>query len=352
MAKTNDQQNIASSCSFCRKSFRSNSKPSQCTKCSLSFHRSKTNNCFNLHACYQHTPQNVHGRSVDQNHRQTLLHVEPGTSSDPVRMTAITTEASLSVTSTPAAVVSSAPSVPLPTSTQSRSVTFVPSAVSTLSSSVNASTLNPTETNPGQSSQQPHTHTRPSQSKQNKKGANQPPISPQEAEIEYLKVELNNARTEIVKLDNEIEDYKKKMTVLNARVKILADRENERLHGQYFPDSVGLSPHSSHCSRSCHTWPRQCCCNTPSTQASQSQPAEGQVHSSMDMLTKSIEEISTDLKEIKKNFANVAAKQSTRPESVSLPARTAMESSGMSPIAPSDIEEFAFGTENEINNLN
>ena len=38
-------------------------------------------------------------------------------------------------------------------------------------------------------------------------------------------------------LDSEIETYKKKIVVLNARVKILSDRENERLHGNYFPES-------------------------------------------------------------------------------------------------------------------
>ena len=48
------------------------------------------------------------------------------------------------------------------------------------------------------------------------KQKNSSAITKEQAEIEYLKVELNNACTEIVKLDTEIDKYKKKILVLNA----------------------------------------------------------------------------------------------------------------------------------------
>ena len=98
------------------------------------------------------------------------------------------------------------------------------------------------------------------------KQKNSSAITKEQAEIEYLKVELNNACTEIVKLDTEIDEYKKKIVVLNARVKIMAERENEKLHGEYFPEER-LSPsplkqrysgcpppcHAQyHCSHQCH----------------------------------------------------------------------------------------------------
>ena len=58
----------------------------------------------------------------------------------------------------------------------------------------------------------PSTNVRRPQAKLPKtKKQNSPPITPEETEIEYLKVELSNARTEIVKLDSEIETYKKKL---------------------------------------------------------------------------------------------------------------------------------------------
>ena len=110
-----------------------------------------------------------------------------------------------------------------------------------------------------------------------------PPITAAESEAEFLKIELNNARTEIVKLDSEIDSYKKKIVVLNARVKILSDRENTRLHDEYFPDAETRSssepappvtqPSSNCCTLlQCPQVRRSCCCSSHLSTAPVSNP--------------------------------------------------------------------------------
>ena len=204
-------------CDLCKKAFRSNSKSSQCTRCMLYFHRSKNLPCFASHACQvppdpppPHLPV-VNGqepRSSLQNSSKQTQNLAPSTIGSTISLLTVT-----------------------PTSTTPNNTSTTSSVLVSLAST----------TPPINSVAQDRQSGRSQQSRSRKPVL--PPVSTEGAKIEYLKIGLNNSRTEIVKLDSEIADYKKKITVLNARIKIMSERENERLHGDPLPTtSAHLNP--------------------------------------------------------------------------------------------------------------
>ena len=100
-----------------------------------------------------------------------------------------------------------------------------------------------------------------------KKKQKSPPMSNDQATIEFLRTELGAAQARIVILDASIVDKDKELSVLWARVQILEEKQNKELLDKYFPhktakptvpkSSTSTSPCSS---SSCTSCPMPCSC--------------------------------------------------------------------------------------------
>ena len=366
-----EPSNLAQSCGFCKKIFRSNAKPSQCTVCCKFFHRSKTYQCFSLHSCQHHdgnqavsqsNPESsqVHPQTSNQSHQSISLLAN--LASQPSTLACL-------VTSTTASLTSSRHS-PLPSTSAGQRAPSTSYLIPSLMSSGSATQLSSPPTIPvtitttiptSLNQAAPHFAT----SARNKQ-KNSPPISKEQAENEYLKVELSNARTEIVKLDTEIGEYKKKIVVLNARVKIMAEKENDKLHAEYFPDdgprpsqpcsSLPSQPKYQGCPPPCHA-PYFCAyrCHYPtssfgSCQASQAQPMSP---SKLLELEQMIATLGDDMKALKQTLesvqyqGNIAPVATQKPSSMNNSMGQGRETAANNDnISPADIEEFLFPDEN------
>ena len=257
------------SCGFCHKAFKSNAKPSECTKCLLKFHRTKQLHCFSLHQCVQRIPLTSHPPPL-------ASHSPPLPSNQAVQ------EQTLSVS--PPDSDSFGSGLGTSSASSEKRPNQGPSAISseplTSSREILPNFSNSSDPIP------PPVQARNKKTKKN----NSPALTKDEAEIEYLKIELNNTRTRIVQLDSEIETFKKKITILNTRIKILSDRENDHLHAEYFPENGPRqnsfpSSKTSHCPPH-HSCPHYCCQHT-------TQPCCGP--HSKDMKTTTISEAELDL---------------------------------------------------------
>ena len=94
-----------------------------------------------------------------------------------------------------------------------------------------------------------------------KRKANQkfPSKSPEQAEIDYLKVELNAVRTQVIELESSKIDLERKVKIMTEVIKMHEERETSNAYKNTFPESA-LPSHSSQPSHhpprpQCHLYP-------------------------------------------------------------------------------------------------
>ena len=175
----------------------------------------------------------------------------------------------------------------------------------------------------------------------------------------------NNARTEMVKLDSEITDYKKKITVLNARIKIMSERENERLHGDPLPTPIGctsVSPPTScfngHCCHQAHQCQRvrQHCSSVTHTTCSPLPGNNRNFETLLESLTLRVDEFYSEFKKVQEKISTLSAqpKPSHRTTAKSTPTEAPENESEkhLSPMSTADLEEFQFDPQESSQCLN
>ena len=87
-------------------------------------------------------------------------------------------------------------------------------------------------------------------------------LTPEAAEIKFLKEELNNAITKITMLDAEIVDLNKTIKIQQSRLKIFEDNKNDKNAKKYFGSDIASQANSF--PSSAPTCPRHsCCCSRP-----------------------------------------------------------------------------------------
>ena len=106
-------------------------------------------------------------------------------------------------------------------------------------------------------------------SKKRKANTKGTPKSSEDAEIAYLKIELNAVRTQAIQLEVEKVDLKRKNGILSEVIKMHEQRETNRAYSSLFPGTHSpphtapeqqRQPHKPYCQPSCHTL----CCPPPS----------------------------------------------------------------------------------------
>ena len=70
-------------------------------------------------------------------------------------------------------------------------------------------------------------------------------ISPEQSEINFLKLQLNAAITKITQLDNVIQDNEKRISILSTTLKSYEERDNRSAYEQYFPNSTLFPPQAT-----------------------------------------------------------------------------------------------------------
>ena len=145
-------------------------------------------------------------------------------------------------------------------------------------------------------------------------------------EAEFLKKELNMAKTEIVKLETKLRDHERSLSLYSARVKAFEDREQAETSTKYFGSSNPKPQHESHC---CHH-----VCQNSNTHSSLS---PGVLQNQIDGIKRDLEEIKSTLLEKSKTSVTHAAytSQVTSSASNTLPtSNTSSPSSACHPPYP------------------
>ena len=347
------------SCAHCDKTFKSNSVPVLCTFCLKQAHKSKCKPCtaFTL-LPESSTP--VEAAAADGRHNQESQHKRPRLSPDilPVDSAPIVTAIcpptvsvtpsflslrSTSVTSTSTITPSITPSLaPIsltcpPITTRSHTTAAVTSSLSLpvpTSSVLSRPSSQSTTLNPSLGRNTKH-------SKKSAQAA-----SPEQSEINFLKLQLNTAITRITQLDNEISDYEKRVQILLTTVKSYEERDNKTAYEENFrnfprssfppnPSSNcnGTFPHQvpnvfqPECRPSPCTSPSSSCCGRPPCNCSASCPIRPSSHhcsgqlslsetlSSVNSRVKNIETDIVVLKTMMKPNSNISDRNTHEPGS-------------------------------------
>ena len=312
-------------CSHCRKKFGTTSRPASCPKCFLLKHSTKCSPCPQAT-----TIPSIHGANAEPptpcspsgaarpGHEQPLLSTHPTISepqaasvtSNTSSMSIPTPFASSSLWSLPEPFTEATPRLPTPepastttitsfntqgchtnttrtsisgpNSTRAPQATPAPSA--TFDSTTSSTNLNNTPSTPRAVHPVPRVVQNPEADPQRQKRVkkNKQPVlalSPEAAEISFLKQELNNANTKITMLDTEIDDLSKTIKIQKLRLNIFEDAKNTKSSEKYFQEvqhnknSRSSSPSPPSCSNatccqqppsccSCRVTPRWCRCQT------------------------------------------------------------------------------------------
>ena len=281
----------AAYCSHCNKKFGTNSRPVECTRCSLYRHKTKCAPCPPYSArnapntTGQAPPSQNMGLSSGRSSTITsqiptppiiAFPAIPRTGTTTATSTSITTVSSPSfsqqvITSASAAQVGhtqTVPSVPI-TSVPTTTFAHSPPPTSSNDSPVCSLPLPPLSWCPPTAPiHSTPTHTRvsqpsPSHNQLNplaapfntlstktgvsgkRKSNNLPATTAESMENEFLKKELNMAKTEIVKLEAKLKDNERSLFLYKARVKLFEEREHKISAEKYFGASPDSSPSSS-----------------------------------------------------------------------------------------------------------
>ena len=107
-----------------------------------------------------------------------------------------------------------------------------------------------------------------------------------------MKLELNNAQTQVVLLDAELLDHKKRVEILNTRIKILEEQRNNELHNKYFAQAPHIQESYRECPHPCNQKPH---CHSPS----QSLVQDASLISSIKVLQEQLTSLSKEVNDIK-----------------------------------------------------
>ena len=312
----------SNSCGHCNKLFTTNAKPIRCTRCSRFKHSTKCSPCPPLQAIT--TIPIVSSESPVLSSVQSVTHVVSSSTVSSAAMTAAV-RPELSITSTttmptpPTASMISLSSSIAPTIVCSATTGGTLSTPATAFSTSSLPSMTPAVAPVSSTSTLPissHTtasvtgHKQPANKARQKKQTVLA-LTPEAAEIEFLKQELNNARTTITLLDTEVKDLNKTISIQRARLKIFEDQQNSKSSDQYIRDQETVQTSSCTSSgrsvaRSCHTPSTccnqpmtPCCCKTISHTHSNSLPQELLAN-----VVKSVNKLSKDFEHLKSVMAH------------------------------------------------
>ena len=277
---TNKQSSGACSstnlCQACYNIFDSKSRPSMCSYCKKYFHKTK---CLKDHSKACTTTSSDSSSSVSAQTSSTpMLSLSEPQSSDIQAAPAVSDGASNLVLVSSSSSSHPSSSSPLDTSSQievnghptrihglqtlityvpqTSTMQILPTTTTTDSLPSSISTTVPPSTAATNSNQ----HRGPP----NKKKQKLPPITPDQAKINFLETELSAAQTRIVVLDKANDDKDQELAVLWARIKILEEKQNQDIFNKYSLNSQQADRQtSSSCESRPPTSPSTCCCTPP-----------------------------------------------------------------------------------------
>lgn len=279
-------------CSACNGDFNNRCKPTQCNKCSLSFHKTR---CLRSHPCNiptvtpdlssQSGSTSVRHLSGDQPRvpQRSALLSQPDMNqsiTDPLSSSLVNPSSSHGQqVSVQGPVISQSVSIqgtsPVMTLAQSRTTETVvtnslyPVICQSVSPAIHPFSFS-SQTQDGAGIIPNNSNTRPP--KNNSKKGSQLPSDLSSVESELIKRELSLAKAKIVQQDTLIKDQVFKIEILEGRLKSFEHNENQRLHKEYFPSSQSedksqsvshsqpnMSPHCSNVC-CCHVRQSHTCC--------------------------------------------------------------------------------------------
>ena len=270
-------------CYHCKKAFSGKARPVPCTRCSQNKHSTKCMPCPNAPKPILSSKQATSTKTMSAPTTSSLIVSELPTStsssstsiptvpkpptslprSSLTPQTQPVNEREIQPRSDPVPVQASASA---PTANMSLQSTQLPTAASQLdaSSSIlvpglpssSASSVTPFQESFRPSTQQSTTAGK----KKDKQKAPTLALTPEAAEIAFLKQELDYATTKITMLDTEIEDLNKTIKIQDSRLKIFEDEQNKRLNAQYLDPNKTAHGETQFCTTSART----CCTHSPS----------------------------------------------------------------------------------------
>ena len=266
-------------CNHCKKKFSNNSKPVICPRCSLSKHSTKCQPCptstqqpgsstpstciasRNSHQ-YLSTSLNVcsTGHEYDTTTVSNASHATPVTTPPRISDTNDTNTVTTQVADNLAAVSTTVVLDPIPEPAP-RPVTR-PAITRTL--------ITPVQSQPEgviTPSQQPASAPQGCKKKQIKKPVLA--LSSEQAEIAFLKQELNQATARITILDTEIDDLNKTIKIQEQRLKIFEAAQSRDISDKYPTTNIQCKPASDHCFIRHHCTPTVHCCTRTATSCCQ-----------------------------------------------------------------------------------
>lgn len=186
-------------------------------------------------------------------------------------------------------------------------------------------------------------------------------VSAEQTRIEFLQAELATAQTRIVQLDASVKDKDQTITILNARLKVLEEKQATTIHEKYFPPKNPFLPHTTQPSCSsqqvcCHHPPVQCYHAPhpypqphPSHGSSSDQNINSTLQSSILKLEEKVNSLSEDTKAMQsvlQNFIRPNESQANEaPTTDPDPVQSEVEANNDESIE--SMEEFIFDDENE-----
>ena len=162
-----------------------------------------------------------------------------------------------------------------------------------------------TSVSPPQPPSTPPAH--PSQTRGNKKKQKLPPITNEQARINFLETELNAAQSRIVILDKSIVDKDQELSVCWARIKILEEKQNQDILDKYslnsstIPRKCSPVPSSPRAPPTCSHFPpaAPCCLHSPPPPCSAYRCCSQHNRTEPDDLKRNIVEIRRELNNIR-----------------------------------------------------
>ena len=226
-----DPSSLSNVCNTCSKIFDTKSRPSACNICGKFFHKVK---CLKDHmrACKpQLQPSSADFPSTPQVSQTTLSPrtrpLPPSASNAAITSSASTTDLSTNTSYIPP---------PARMAGLQTLVSFVPNTSSGNTPPVSSAPTQSQPTFPEASLNQQRT---------NKKKQKLPPITNDQARINFLQTELNAAQARIVVLDKTVVDKDQELAVLWARIKILEEKQNKDVLDKYSLNRSGSNHKSS-----------------------------------------------------------------------------------------------------------
>ena len=317
--KNGDAIGTTNNCSECTRQFTTSAKPTICKTCSKYFHKT---NCFSSHTSKCKTRSyklatsvpvttrvppiglqgqlNQHG-AVPHAHPHQVQHVATNSSSvNPPKRQRVESE---------------------PGSTSSHSNTqicasILPPQQASTPPQEHPSTLNPSAP-PFSSNTPPPSSSSAPVKRKNKGNAKTVSLSPEAARISFLNLELNAAKTRIVKLENDVDDRDLSIKLQKEKIRVLEENQLNYVNSKYstpdkgpaFVSQQGCSQFSGvgpgHCHLQCHAGHHHHPCMPHGQHIPPTQPCVG--GADLDRMTAILKEIRGSMNIIKEGIFTIAS---------------------------------------------